>query len=224
MQLYLKELSCERDERQLFCELNAVFSEGEIIQIAGENGAGKTTLLRMICGLTQQFEGELVWKLSNDDNVPPTEANDYAFLSSLLYLGHKPGLNTSLTPMENLRWFFALNGAQSRAQAETLVTNEMINEALEKTGVLRYADVPCRYLSAGQQRRVSLAKIYCSQAPLWVLDEPFTAIDKQGVSTLEEQFVRHSKAGGLIILTSHQVLNLENVRILDLSSFARKVA
>jgi len=208
LQLRLNNLSCERDERTLFSGLSAEFSAGEVVQIAGANGAGKTTLLRIICGLSSFHEGEVTWLGKS--------SSSYEFRSSVLYLGHAPGLNASLTPMENLKWFYGLCGMQSPAAVEQNL-DTLIRNALANTGMRGYEDVPCRQLSAGQQRRVSLARLYCSQAPLWVLDEPFTAIDKSGVELLEQRFAEHALNGGIVMLTSHQPLNIDNVRCLDLT-------
>lgn len=215
MQLKLHKVTCERDERILFADLSADIGAGEIVQITGDNGAGKTTLLRCICGLSSNYEGEIRWGSGTN--------RCYDFLSSLLYLGHTPGLNTSLTAMENLRWFFGLNGFQSSTtpgSKQPPVSEDTIRNALEMTGMQGYEDLQCRYMSAGQQRRVALARLYCSQAPLWVLDEPFTAIDKHGVAALEARFEAHCAAGGSIILTSHQALKIAGFRSLDLSEFA----
>lgn len=227
LQLRLHNLGCERDERVLFSALSAEFKAGDIVQIVGANGAGKTTLLRCICGLTTHYQGEVSWR-GADDRVASNR--DYDFVSSVLYLGHAPGLNSSLSAMENLAWFFGLCGFQADDLAHIpedssqLVTKEELKAALAKTGMSAYEDLPCRMLSAGQQRRVSLARIYCSNAPLWLLDEPFTAIDKAGVVSLEQRFEEHRQRGGIILLTSHQTLNIKNLHILDLAACAGATA
>lgn len=217
MHLQLLNLSCERDERVLFSGLSAEIGAGELVQITGDNGAGKTTLLRCICGLSTNFEGQIRWGEGGN--------RGYDFLSSLLYLGHHPGLNTSLTAMENLRWFFGLNGLQSlTVEAASVVSEGDISRALARTGMRGYEGLQCRYMSAGQQRRVALARLYCSQAPLWILDEPFTAIDKHGVAALEARFEEHRASGGSIILTSHQAVNSPALRVLNLADFTGAVA
>lgn len=217
LQLSLLNLGCERDERVLFSALSAEFKAGDIVQIVGANGAGKTTLLRCICGLTSNYQGEVLWR---DKNNRECRNRAYDFTSSILYLGHAPGLNSSLTAMENLSWFFGLCGFQDDSDTSpSTVTKETLKTALAQTGMSGYEDLTCRMLSAGQQRRVSLARIYCSKAPLWVLDEPFTAIDKAGIAALEQRFEQHQERGGIILLTSHQSVNIKNLQVLDLGDY-----
>lgn len=186
--LVVKNLFCERDDRILFENLNFALEPGEIIQIEGQNGSGKTTLLRILCGLNQNYEGHIFWR---DQRV--NEVRDQ-FLGSLLYLGHHPGIKTVLTAEENLRWYQALH---------PMTEGLHMQEALEQVGLCGYEDVPCQNLSAGQHRRVALARLRMSQAPLWILDEPFTAIDKRGVVEQEALIAKQAKSGGSIILTTH---------------------
>jgi len=192
--LRVESLFCERDERVLFEGLNFTVSQGEIIQIEGPNGSGKTTLLRILSGLSGAYEGELFWK---GETISSARID---FLSNLLYLGHKPGVKAVLTPVENLR---ALMGMRQN------ISDKQIHEALEKVGLYGYEDTPCHNLSAGQHRRVSLARLYLSSDALWVLDEAFTAIDKAGVKALENLFEQRAEKGGTIILTTHHELQLE---------------
>jgi len=213
-QLKLDNLVCERDERVLFSGLSALYGAGEIVQLVGPNGAGKTTLLRIICGLSSNYSGSVTCY-----GEPNT---GYAFRSSLLYLGHAPAVNTSLSPMENLMWYFALHGLKADSDNKPLSQGglrQKLVKALAQTGMSGYENVPCGQMSAGQQRRVALARIFCSAAPLWVLDEPYTSIDRDGVKALEQRFEQHAKAGGMVLLTSHQELKLQNVTTLDLSHF-----
>ncbi|MCG8613133.1 MAG: cytochrome c biogenesis heme-transporting ATPase CcmA [Pseudomonadales bacterium] len=188
------DLFCERDDRVLFENLCFSIPRGSITQIEGPNGAGKTTLLRIIAGLSQIYEGELKWcgESISDARV--------AFASNLLYLGHKPGVKSLLTPRENLR-------ALSRLRRT--VTETDIDNALEKVGLYGFEDVPCHSLSAGQHRRVGLARLYISDEPLWILDEAFTAIDKKGVAELENLFAERARLGGTIVLTTHHELRLD---------------
>ncbi len=188
-------LFCERDERVLFEDLNFSINAGEIIQVEGPNGSGKTTLLRIISGLSGAYEGNMYWK---GEDVSSARID---FLSNLLYLGHKPGVKTILTPVENLR---ALMGIRKN------VTDKEIHGALKKVGLYGYEDVPCHNLSAGQHRRVALARLYLSNDALWVLDEAFTAIDKAGVKELELLLAERAENGGAVILTTHHELQLEN--------------
>ncbi|MBX2857456.1 MAG: cytochrome c biogenesis heme-transporting ATPase CcmA [Cellvibrionaceae bacterium] len=203
-------LSCEREERLIFSGLNAQYDAGDVVHIAGPNGVGKTTLMRIVTGLSSHYEGEVRWC--------GEVARGYEFHSSLLYHGHHAGINPSLTPLENLHWYFGLNGvaaASARSSLDTVFLN-----ALAKVGLTGYGDIPCLHMSAGQQRRVALARLYISEAPLWVLDEPFTAIDKAGVAQLEQRIDDHAKSGGLVLLTTHQASALGNLKTLNMAKFA----
>jgi heme exporter protein A len=196
--LEVKNLSCERDERTLFDELSFTLDKGEILQIEGQNGSGKTTLLRIICGLTEAFEGDIYWRNHH------IEEERELFCRDLLYVGHLSGVKGALTAEENLSWM---------TQLDPLLNRINIPEALSKVGLYGYEDVPCHTLSAGQQRRVGLARLYLSSAPLWVLDEPFTALDKKGVAEKENLIAQHVQTGGSIILTTHHNLNIPNKEV-----------
>lgn len=185
---------CERDERVLFENLNFSLNRGEVLQVEGQNGSGKTTLLRMLAGLSRNFDGEIRWR-----GVPVQEQHaDYQ--ASLLYFGHQPGVKATLTPLENLRWYAAMHPS---------IDVDQIISALERVGLKGYEDVPCHTLSAGQNRRVSLARLQLSRAPLWILDEPFTAIDKKGVAAQEQLILEHAAAGGAVILTTHHDIGVD---------------
>jgi heme exporter protein A len=191
-------LTCIRDDRVLFSELSFSVSPGEMVQIAGKNGAGKTSLLRILAGLAQAEEGEVKWQGEGLSRIR------YQFHQDLLWLGHQPGIKTVLTAFENLSFYHA-NGAQSLRW-----------QALTEVGLLGFEDVPVNQLSAGQQRRVALARLWLSSHKLWILDEPFTAIDVTGVGKLTQQLKRHTENGGMVILTTHQPLNAGNVRQIHL--------
>lgn len=208
--LSLVNLSCEREERLIFSGLNAEFYAGDVVHIAGPNGVGKTTLMRIITGLSSHYEGEVKWC--------GEIARGYNFHSCLLYHGHHAGINPSLTPLENLHWYFGINGMALQGNPTSL--DKVFLAALDKVGLTGYGDIPCLHMSAGQQRRVALARLHISQAPLWVLDEPFTAIDKLGVSQLEERINAHAKQGGLVLLTTHQASALNNLKTLNMANFA----
>ncbi len=196
--LTIKNLSCERDDRVLFARLSFSVQAGEILQIEGQNGSGKTSLLRILCGLYSGFEGEISWH-GND-----TQAYQAEFCQQLLYMGHHAGIKAALTAEENLRWMQKLH---------PMLNKGSVNEALKQVGLLGYEDMPCYTLSAGQQRRVSLARLYLSSHPLWILDEPFTALDKKGVVEKEQLIARYVAAGGLCILTTHHHFYLPNATI-----------
>ncbi len=206
--LNVVQLSCERDDRLLFSNLSFKLCSGEILQIEGRNGAGKTSLLRIIAGLSSSYTGDIFW------NSQPL-AKVYAdFRLDCFFLGHKPGLKLDLTPLENLAW-------RSRL-ANTTVSREGLLAALHRVHLAGYEDIPCSHLSAGQLRRVAFAGLIASQARLWILDEPFTAIDAEGVAWLEGLFDEHASQGGMVLVTSHQPLsNLKgDLRKLRLEAFA----
>ncbi|MEE4279017.1 MAG: cytochrome c biogenesis heme-transporting ATPase CcmA [Halieaceae bacterium] len=185
-------LGIERAGRLLFSDLDLDLLPGEIVHLRGANGAGKTTLLRILAGLSRfGFEG----KVSR-----PQPA---------LYLGHQSAVKPLLTPRENLRW---------HPSGEQFGDAGALEAALDSVGLYGYEDTPAGQLSAGQQRRVDLARLHLSERPLWLLDEPFTAIDVQGVARLQQRFARHAAGGGAVLLTSHQSLDLDHgVRIVDLA-------
>jgi heme exporter protein A len=175
-------LSLERAGRQLFDRLSFEVQSGQLVQLEGANGAGKTSLLRILAGLSRYgFDGRV------RRSCP------------LLYLGHQPAVKGLLTPRENLAWH--VSGAAHPGDLE-------IERALERVGLFGYEDVPSQMLSAGQHRRVNLARLFLSESPLWLLDEPFTAIDRHGVQELQALLQRHVEAGGAVLLTSHQPLQV----------------
>ncbi|MBF7982862.1 MULTISPECIES: cytochrome c biogenesis heme-transporting ATPase CcmA [Rahnella] len=189
-------LSCVRDERTLFSGLSFTVLPGEMVQIEGRNGAGKTSLLRILAGLSSPDAGEVRWQ-----GVSTRRQRD-VFHQELLYLGHQPGIKSVLTAFENLAFYLSVSSPSVRGDAAA----EAIYQALENVGLLGYEDVTVAQMSAGQQRRVALARLWLSNAPLWILDEPLTAIDKQGVATLIALFEQHAEQGGMVLLTTHQDL------------------
>lgn len=199
--LSVKDLFCERDERVLFSGLNFCLDKGQIMQVRGSNGSGKTTLLRILCGINDGFEGKLYWY--GEEIQLQTEE----FASSLLYIGHRVGVNKVLSPLENLAWSCAL---QVEANEAALL------EALKKVGLRGFEYSSCFGLSAGQQQRVALARLLLSSAQLWVLDEPFTTLDVKGVALLESLLCAHAAGGGSVLVTTHHPLKIEGLTELDL--------
>ena len=184
-------LSLVRSGRELFRELSFEVAAGQLWQIEGPNGAGKTSLIRILCGLSRYgFEGKVLRR------APP------------LYLGHHAAVKALLSPRENLAWHVSGDG---------LYADDKIESALDRVGLYGYEDVPSHMLSAGQHRRVNLARLFLSRTPLWLLDEPFTAIDKAGIDELQSLLAAHVGSGGAVVITSHQTLQVDcEVRSLNL--------
>ncbi|HET8707362.1 MAG TPA: cytochrome c biogenesis heme-transporting ATPase CcmA [Pseudomonadales bacterium] len=201
--LEARQLSCTRDDRSLFDALSFTIASGTIVQVEGPNGAGKTTLLRILCGLMQGFNGNVLYEGKDIQEY----RDDWA--QAQLYLGHLPGIKLQLNALENLRWILALTEG---AGAE----DDALFHALANVGLSGFEDVPCNALSAGQKRRVALARLYLQKKPVWILDEPFTAIDKKGVARLEAHLMAHAKQGGIVILTTHQDLSFADVQTIRL--------
>jgi len=200
------QLACVRGERTLFSQLSFIVREGEPLLVQGANGAGKTSLLRMLCGLTLPAAGEVHW-----DGTPIGELGD-AFRQDLLYLGHHNAIQESLTARENIKASAALSGvALEDAEA---------SEALRHIGLRGREDLPTRFLSQGQKRRVALARLMWNKALLWVLDEPFVALDTAALGLLAGTIAGHLARGGLAVITSHQEVAIAGMpaQILDLSS------
>ena len=193
--LEARELLCERDERTLFSGLSFTLNAGEWVQITGSNGAGKTTLLRLLTGLSRPDAGEVLWQ-----GQPLHQVRD-SYHQNLLWIGHQPGIKTRLTALENLH-FYHRDGDTAQCL-----------EALAQAGLAGFEDIPVNQLSAGQQRRVALARLWLTRATLWILDEPFTAIDVNGVDRLAQ----HTEQGGIVILTTHQPLNVAESKIRRIS-------
>ena len=188
------QLVCSRGERVLFEGLDLKLAAGEWLQVTGTNGAGKTTLLRTLVGLSAPDRGEVCW------SGIPIRKNADDFRRALLYVGHHAAVKDELTPIENLRHGAALDG-------HTL-TEPQATEALQRIGLGGRGRLPTRVLSAGQKRRVLLARLLVRPAALWVLDEPFAALDTQAVDLVGELIVAHLASGGMAILTSHQPVPL----------------
>lgn len=190
--LSAKNLTCIREERLLFDQLNIAINCGDIVQVEGPNGSGKTSLLRILSGLSQPYEGQVLF------NEQPIDDCREEFHQNLLYLGHLPGVKGEMSAQENLSFNLALHGMNNEPNN--------VESTLEQVNLMGFEDSLASHLSAGQHRRISLARLYQSKARVWILDEPFTAIDKQGVHALEQLFKAHIKQGGCVILTTHQDL------------------
>jgi heme exporter protein A len=170
----------------LFDNLDLDIRAGDVIELTGPNGSGKTTLLRCLAGLTGDFDGRV----------------EHA--GALRYVGHRGGLNVQLTPLENLRWYAAIEGAAPQ--------DDVLAALLVRVGLAGYELTPCQQLSAGQQRRAALARLGFDSAALWLLDEPLTALDDDGCALVRDLLQRHRVAGGAALCATHQSLHLDDVR------------
>jgi heme exporter protein A len=195
--LSVEGLACIRGERILFKNQTFRLMGGTLLYVQGDNGSGKTTLLRTICGLFQPQDGHVYW---NHQEIKVL-AEDY--LGQVLYIGHLAGIKEELTAVENLQFSAALCGLN--------VDREQVVDALNHLGIKRCADLPTRVLSQGQKRRVALARLWLEQRALWVLDEPFTALDINAIGVLTERIESYVKAGGVVVMTSHQAPKFDPV-------------
>ncbi|MFM7119807.1 MAG: heme ABC exporter ATP-binding protein CcmA [Gammaproteobacteria bacterium] len=188
--LTVRGLAAVRDGRTLFAGLDFDLRAGAGLELTGPNGSGKSTLLRIVAGLQPDHDG----------SVSAVEH---------LYLGHRPGISSLLTVAENLAWFAALQPAASASARQPV--SERVRSALDRVGLPGFDDIPCARLSAGQQRRVALARLVLGGAPLWLLDEPLTALDDAGHRLVRALLAAHLRAGGAAIWATHQSLALVGV-------------
>ena len=193
-----------RGERHVLRGVSFAIGAGEALHVTGPNGVGKTSLLRVVCGLLQPEEGEVLW-----DGASTSDANS-EYLEALAYLAHDTALKGDLTASENLHFSVGL---------KRNVSPEQIAAIFVELGVADCADLPCRVLSAGQRRRVALCRVLLSAARLWVLDEPFTNLDDASTAQISDTLARHLADGGLALIAAHQGLTLRsgNVKRLELS-------
>jgi heme exporter protein A len=193
-----------RGDRHVLQGVSAKIGRGELLHVSGANGAGKTTLLRVISGLLRPEQGTVTWL---GQSIAQHRAD---YQAALAYAAHEPALKGDLTALENLRFSV---GLKRRSKPQEL------RGALERTGVAACADLPARVLSAGQRRRVSLARVVAMQASVWLLDEPYANLDAAGSELVSELLQAHVTAGGLALVVAHRDLALAcNVRRLELNS------
>ncbi|HEY5603453.1 MAG TPA: cytochrome c biogenesis heme-transporting ATPase CcmA [Gammaproteobacteria bacterium] len=204
--LEVRELECVRGDHRLFKDLNFTLRPGELLYLRGKNGSGKTSLLRTICGLTTPAGGEVLWKGENIRSLRDE------FNRGLTFLGHLNGIKGELNALENLQVASALSGEK--------VPENQIHDALQQIGLKGREDLPTKVLSQGQKRRVALARLLISKTTLWVLDEPFTALDVHAVELLKGLITRHLTSGGMVILTTHQHVAIDTgvLKEIDLSA------
>ena len=195
-----------RGDTLLLDAVDLTLVPGDVVQLQGDNGSGKTSLLRILAGLSEADEGEVLWQGKR------LRQNRAEYNQSLLYLGHKPGISQGLTPVENLALVCGLDGGDT-ARIPAVLTELDLGQRLE---------LKAAALSAGQKRRVGLARLKLQMRPLWILDEPLTAIDAHGVQWVRACIEAHSRTGGMVLFTTHQPLALavDSVRTIRLESSA----
>jgi len=197
--LIVSDLTCQRGYNELFINLSFELNSGEILKISGANGSGKTSLLKIIAGLNSAESGRL--------SINNNKVGSYEYQSDIFYLGHLPALSPELHCKENLDYLTQLNNSSS---------NQSLDEALTNIGLKNFENEYAANLSAGQKRRVVLSALFITQAKVWLLDEPFTALDSDGINVIEAQITRHCNNNGICVLTTHQECNLPRLRILTL--------
>lgn len=204
--LMAQDLACLRGDRLLFKNIGFTLNAGGLLYVLGENGSGKSSLLRMLCGLLKPEEGGIFW----DGRAIKEDAENY--LSNLTYIGHLNGLKDDLTALENLQVAARLTGNDA-SENKTLA-------ALKAIGIARCANLPARVLSQGQKRRVALATLWITQSKLWILDEPFAALDVASTEVLASRLGEHMANGGMTIITTHQdvLINALSTQTIRLSA------
>ena len=187
--LRIEDLRCEREGRRLFAGLSLSLEAGQCVALTGPNGSGKSTLLRCVTGFFPDYEGRIE-------------------VGELAYLGHRPGISAGLSALENLRWYAGLKELDGSG----------LPALLERVGLAGYDQVLAGRLSAGQQRRVALARLMLDQAPLWLLDEPFTALDSDGMALFCALLIAHLDRGGAALCATHQSLEVPGSTVLELGA------
>jgi heme exporter protein A len=191
-------LACVRGERLVFEDLSFAVAQGEALVLRGPNGSGKTSFLRLIAGLLRCDAGDLTWQGRDVSDDPE------AWRSDVCFVGHLDGIKPLFTVSENIAFWACIAGAG----------NLRVGEGLDRFGLAPLSDVPARFLSAGQRRRVGLARLVAAPAPVWLLDEPTVSLDAESVATLAEVMKEHRAAGGLVIAATHAELDLADAKTL----------
>jgi heme exporter protein A len=198
--LQARQIECTRGDRRLFHDLSFRLEAKQALRVGGENGSGKTSLLRMIAGLSPTQAGEILW---NDGRIAAL-GEDYR--RDMVFLGHANGLKDDLTAVENLQHALALGGLQ--------VERGELCVALAEQGLAVAANLPVKLLSQGQKRRVALVRLaFSAERPLWILDEPFSALDATSVARTGQVVAAHLHRGGMVLFTTHQEVDLADVQV-----------
>ena len=195
--LIVSALRCIRDDRDLFDDLSFELNAGQLLLVEGRNGCGKTTLLRILCGIRAQESGTVHWC------GEAIETLGALYHEQMAYVGHHDGLKRELTVLENIRLAQALGNPSSRP----------IESILDRIQLLGFEDVPTAVLSAGQRRRLALSRLLATNSTLWILDEPFTSLDRRGIEIFSELMLSHIAEGGLVVMTSHHQVDFDGAAI-----------
>jgi heme exporter protein A len=188
-------LCFERDEIKVIDRVNLELNSGDLLQVEGCNGSGKTTLLRLLTTAIKPTSGRIFYQGKKLSDCR------YEYCSNIIFIGHQIALKERLTPVENLNWLSPVGLSQ-----------DSINRALDLVGLRDFETAPSWSLSAGQKRRVALARLIVSNAKIWFLDEPFTAIDTQGIGLMKQLIDDHVSKGGAVVFSTHQSVDMKNVR------------
>jgi heme exporter protein A len=205
--LLAEDLACRRGERLVFAGLSFRLPPGGAVVLTGANGSGKTSLLRLLAGLIAPAAGRLAWGAT-----PIT--GDAAHRARLHYVGHQDAVKPGLTPRETLVFWAALHGREPHREAV------LLDPALAAFALEPVADWPCRWLSAGQRRRLALSRLFVIPAALWLLDEPLAALDHDNQLRLERAIAEHRGAGGRVVLATHAAIEMDDAARLSLDAFA----
>ncbi len=198
MNLEAQDLMCIRDDRTLFEHLSFQVNPGQVLLLEGRNGSGKTSLLRTLCAIRMPDAGIITW---DGEDIFELGADFHAHTA---YVGHKDGVKLDLSATENL------NMAKGLGDPNDAIS---VAEALTQVDLYGFEDIPARNLSAGQQRRLALARLLVTRAKLWILDEPFTSLDSHGIAVIEALFANHLANDGMIALTSHHSVKLDSTAV-----------
>ena len=208
-ELVAEGLACRRGERLVFTGLDCRLPAGGALVLTGSNGSGKSSLLRLLAMLLTPDSGRLLW------GGEPVARDKTGYRALIHYVGHLDATKPALTPRETLGFWAALRGTRSRGEGMPA-----IEAALSEFGLGAIADWPCRWLSAGQRRRLALSRLIADPAPIWLLDEPTAALDREGEARLERLIVEHRAAGGRVAIATHQPIALAAATIIALDDFA----